>query len=264
MKVKLFDYQEEFINAKEKLVIGNFARGLGKTFSLVNKIIKEKPKRVLWISPSYRICANNFHINIRNIENISYDVIKGYANIEYNYNLKNKTFIKFIGINESVKGEKADLVIIEDCIFENDKIIKDLYSICNCKQIIYTLTENNSDKHLNKMYYNARIIEVDGFTAINKNVFNLNKSKLFDMDDESYFNEFAILDDKNSDKFATILDFFKEYKSKTNWFKEKIKELQNEYDSTPRCKNTLMTRKDIINLMETISALPEKFSKLNS
>ena len=75
-EIGIKEYQKEFLEDNSKIVIGNYPRGGGKTFLLVNKILKEKPRKVLFISWTSIQGLKSFEEKIKELEQYLYNYIK--------------------------------------------------------------------------------------------------------------------------------------------------------------------------------------------
>ena len=74
-EIGIKEYQKEFLEDDSKIVIGNYPRGGGKTFLLVNKVLKERPGKVLFISWTSMQGLKAFEEKIKELEQHLYNYV---------------------------------------------------------------------------------------------------------------------------------------------------------------------------------------------
>ncbi|MBD5589178.1 DEAD/DEAH box helicase family protein [Clostridium botulinum] len=242
----LYDYQRKVVEDKNSTVIVNWSRGLGKTFTAMCKVLKSRPKRVLYVAP-----INSFFVyfcsKIDEIKKLSDD-----SNIK---NIKtNKTNDKYYTslCVEHEDGNISEIYWYKDEETRNLKSHFDLiifdeslpYNIPNIStsQIISFNSFNNGYKALTRRMFSVNVsvheTTEEDFKQFNKNV-NCNWLKKLRIDDFiNYYDEFEIY---SIPEIGDINNYI--------FLKESLNKLQNEFSKIPNCNNTVMTREKLLDMI---------------
>jgi len=257
--MEYFDYQQEVpmgLKLHKNLIL-NWSRGLGKTFTLAKLVLDKRPKNVLYI----RNNNNNSLIGItENIKQIlmekNNDYLKNINGIQYGRKCvnikwgKEKEICNYSNYNDN----QTNIYNYYDCEnlqeqFQNirydyvffDNILPYLISDLKYNRSISTITMNNFDKKLNTLYsQNYLILEADYKEGIKNNLYR--GLELTDMNKENqsrWYSEFAILDDpckKISDN--SLIDI--------------LSKLEKELNYMPYNKDTVLTRKNLLEMILSI------------
>ena len=126
-EIGIKEYQKEFLEDDSKIVIGNYPRGGGKTFLLVNKILKEKPRKVLFISWTSIQGLKSFEEKIKELEQYLYNYTKDVRIdnnnkiIEINWCDLTQTMVYFKSfLNIYNKNEYYDIIAFNDILPQLD------------------------------------------------------------------------------------------------------------------------------------------------
>ncbi|NFF77325.1 hypothetical protein FCV38_10115 [Clostridium sporogenes] len=242
----LYDYQKKAVEDENSTVIVNWSRGLGKTFTAMCKVLKDKPKSVLYVSP-----INSFFVYFCS----KIDEIKKLSNNSSIKNIKtNKTNDRYY---TSLRIEYEDGNISEIYWYKNEetRVLKlhfDLtifdeslpYNIPNIStsQIISFNSFNNGYKTLTRRMFPANVsihetTEAD-FKQFNKNVNCDWLKKLRINDFINYYDEFEIY---SIPEIGDIDSYM--------FLKESLNRLQNEFSKISNCNNTVMTREKLLDMI---------------
>ena len=126
-EIGIKEYQKEFLEDDSKIVIGNYPRCGGKTFLLVNKILKERPKKVLFISWTSIQGLKSFEEKIKELEQYLYNYTKDVRIdnnnqiIEINWCDLTQTMVYFKSfLNIYNKNEYYDIIAFNDILPQLD------------------------------------------------------------------------------------------------------------------------------------------------
>ena len=126
-EIGIKEYQKEFLEDDSKIVIGNYPRCGGKTFLLVNKILKERPKKVLFISWTSMQGLKVFEEKIKELEQYLYNYTKDVRIDNNNQIIKinwcdlTQTMVYFKSfLNIYNKNEYYDIIAFNDILPQLD------------------------------------------------------------------------------------------------------------------------------------------------
>ena len=129
------------INCDKKETVFNCGRGLGRTYTCVCKILRDKPKRVVWVDgySSASVVKSNIESKLREIiEKINKDNVD--EDIEISYNGNNNIIIKITSYEVDYRIDTDDN-FYDLAIFENSlPIEKYKYNKC-----LSTVTQNRNN-----------------------------------------------------------------------------------------------------------------------
>jgi len=205
--IKLYNYQQEVKNKTGvKTTIGNWSRGLGKTYTLSSIILDERPNYVLYVGKTSDGIRNLhqhfneiFESNQSDIKNLikSLNVMKDKIIIQYFDGIRTEIFDYAylpIGSNENTL---FDYLMFDDLLPIHIKY--------KCKRIISMVTVNNYNKKLEQLYkHNTIILNEDYSAGIKNGLFKLSQIEK-SRELNTWYDNYAILDDpklisKNTDK----------------------------------------------------------------
>ena len=255
-KIGLKKYQKEFLEDESKIVIGNYPRGSGKTFLLVNKVLKNKPKNVLFLSWTKKQGFDIFYDKIKEIENclkeyvLDIRISKKENKIEINWKdlyRTNIVFESFLSLDRC-NNIYYDMILFNDILPQLDLKSNKYISVVtmNCvpnyihgcrKDISYhtigikELLEEKliSEKHIEecKKYKNSFIKELD------------------------IHNEYDILFKKESKEF-----------NKLEVINKQIQELYEEYMSIEKTEKTTIRRDKVLMQIRMLEDMKVKYCKV--
>lgn len=236
--MKLYTYQEELLNSKEKTVLMNWARGSGSTYALVQYIAKNKPKRVL-IADKYK-AKEIFEALKKEAEltkdfTISKDPVSGNMQIE-------EFDITFV-VHESPWitrpiGFNVDLAIVFD--------IRDISEYVDAEHTIYTCTVNINNEYFTTSRF-GRIIVVDYKDFLKENFDQQYLNNVIEMAREhnnSFYNEYSIKDKPKKKK----IEF-------TDFQHQAMQSLMEQFLKTGNASNTVMTRMNIMSMIKDLKEI---------
>ena len=140
------EYQQELLKSESKIVMCNWERGSGKTYSVIQKILREGGDWV-FITPcchnKQRLIYNELHECLKG-EKLAYHIKTDNNRIELTL-LKDKDVHIYFETPDNFRFSiKYDFIVFDDCehILDNDirVIIKEAKTIRGLKQIIITTT----------------------------------------------------------------------------------------------------------------------------
>ncbi|TYS56318.1 hypothetical protein FZC83_01745 [Rossellomorea marisflavi] len=241
MNIKEFTYQNELINEvrKGKTVVGNWARGAGKTFSLARVLFEVKPRKVLYFSDSSR---GIWELGERIGELLSSD--EDLKNSLSSYNISsNKIDFKFY-TGETVvvlPGKNSEGIRNVDYVFF-DNIFDEKLSYIGSQYVLVT-TQNNHNKNLQHAH-RCKVIDVDIFDLVVDKIYGKDFVREV-MSNESFFKEWGILNEFKSRDSLSVNDFKEEASRK----------LMKQFLDTPYTKDTVLTRKNIIEMLKDLKQI---------
>lgn len=190
---ELFDYQRKVLDTKQKTLICNWSKHIGKTYTLAMLVLKNKPKNVIYISRS------KFKDIVRKIGEIfrTTELQHMIDEIKINKNCIQLTY----NSGEVVNVFSLDYIQLADCSnIDYDYILFDgllPFNIGqNAKQVVSMITVNNYNKHLQHLYdLDTEIFEVDYKTGVDCGlVCNVSMHQFKINDLNRFCSEYAILD----------------------------------------------------------------------
>ena len=234
MSIELFNYQKEFVNATEDKIVCNWARGMGEDFSLLIKILKEKPKIVVddtWLHQKFLLLEETIK-EIKNMDKEYNDLIKNISvtknKIIIEYSNNKSTVIYYGDITKRLDIKKSDWEIHFKSKEKNST---------DAKKTFYMINENNYDRHLQKDLKLYRFIEADYNTGIDVGQLSnsyINKIKSYS-DIYSFCKEFAIFDNPNE--------------IKKDFFEKQLESLEHEFKNLGNTSNTVLTRQNLLKMI---------------
>lgn len=243
MTIKNFTHQEELINEARKgnSVVGNWVRGAGKTLVLAKILLEVKPRKVIYSSIS--------KYGLREISEKVDELLNLDTNLK---NTISKYFLSFSKLEiEFHTGEVVTVIPSNhsegvrnvDYVFFNNFFDEKLSSIG--KEYVLVTTQNNYNMRLQSEHC-CKVIDFDIYDLIESGLYGKDFARSIAAND-SYFNEWAILNKipRDSDCRETIIDFKKEASEK----------LMKQFLSTPDTKDTVLTRKNIIEMLKDLKQI---------
>lgn len=233
--MKLYEYQKELLESKEKEVVINWCKYAGKDRAVAVYILENKPNKVAYFGYDVPCIKSE-------LENLTY---------EYNFSIEdlNKEDFKLIfkstgeeiffeTVSENTLTGKRVNLLIDDCSsreinlnnIQYDKYIKLLTK--NVNNILTT----NALKHITVDYKRALKSEAISFDLVIDYLLN---GKI-----DSFYREMALLDKPQ------------EYQmSFTTFAQQALQKLQKQFLDIPSTNDTVLTRKNLIEMIKDIVEL---------
>lgn len=234
--MKLYSYQEKLVNSKSDRILVNWARGVGKDTAVFAYILEHKPKTVSMDRFTYWNMQD--HLRDNKPEGSEVVINESYINIKH---LKNdtQTIISRDDITDDNKTENYDLIVFRQ-LWTLEKRIKSKKAIKVITENLHSYTDREKE-----MYSDYEVIEVDYKDALKENAISIDKVIEFAMEDsDSFYRQFAIKDKPK--KVKVNFDQFKE---------EALQRLQAQFMNTNDSKDTVLTRKNIIEMIKDLKEI---------
>ncbi|WJV20842.1 hypothetical protein QU593_10530 [Rossellomorea marisflavi] len=243
MTINKYTYQEELINEVKKgnSVVGNWARGAGKDFTLARILFELKPKKVLYVDDRYN-GGRFLNESIKELMDTDKESRSSVEKVEYS-KFHNKLTVEFRTgelievMFEFTKTSKWTL----DLILFND-YFHDTFSGSGVPYVFMT-TKNNSDSELQKQH-KCRVIEVDIYDLLGEGYYSKDMARKLP-NNKAFYQKWGILSSIPKREKVTVVDF-KE---------EASKKLMNQFLDTPDTKDTVLTRKNIIEMLKDLKQI---------
>jgi len=231
--MKLYTYQEELLKSKADKIVINWCRGAGKEFAIARYIIEKDINKVavLWSS------------NAKSLVNVFKELSNQY-NFEVESLLENKLIkIKFTQSNRVIELHTLSSSQIE--LEDYDLVVGASYEKIKCKKHIVPKTRNIHEKYIEKYSDEYLFHTVDYKAAMAENALDIERLIQDNINDtESFYREYA-LKDKYIKKEMDFRDFTK----------EALKRLQNQFLNIADSKDTVLTRKNIIEMIKDLKEM---------
>lgn len=252
-------YQKKIIESENKYVIGNIPRQAGKTFTLVNKVIVDRPKNCIHIG--------NCGLEHENFINDLCELIKGLKKCSYNISQKTPT-TKTIEVewedatittiyceNQKETSEKdrdfIDLVLMDDLLPMGDFP----FEFGQCLSIV-TL-----NAYLDNFYQDRGDIDIHtyGLKDVNREGVSIGEDSLRDFlcMPQYFMREFDIC----NDYFYDYYELKQEGKSLSEWIDKEVVRLRTEFDTLKGSRENTLHRKDLIQMIEQLAMLKQSLYK---
>jgi hypothetical protein len=257
MCVELKPWQKEFVESNEKEIILNWCRGAGTTFSLMAKIIEKKPSTVLFCSNiglKYLKYKLDEMVKLCNLKLDDYILLNTHK-MKITYLDGNETNIYTSSIQSNIEMIPNE---IDWIVFDKTLPYKMDYQ---SKQVVSLLNINNYDHKLQRLCPNSKIIEVDSTMALKEGLLSekwIKKTK-DDIENENdltnYYDELELLSPPldnlvyppNTRKYDIYNSIPVE--SHNKFLVDTLINLQNEYDNISCSKDTVLTRKNLLDMI---------------
>ncbi len=253
---RLYKHLEELVYNNNPTIICNWATGLGRTYGVAQKIIKNRLSNVLYVSFDSKIdhLANKISVIVKDKDfpdrdNVFLRISKEYIIIEYRDNEHTKTQI--FNAETLRSGD-----YVPDCF---DLIIFDGVLPFNigykAKQMVSMISVNNYDKKLQRLYPMADIIEYDYRYGVEQGILDENTIKKIE-DESYYYDKFAILDKPESklinnnynDRYHEVADTYI-VTDRNKFLVQTLAKLYTEYDKIFPSEGTLSYRLTLLNMI---------------
>lgn len=252
-------YQKTIIESENKYVIGNIPRQAGKTFTLVNKVIVDRPKNCIHIG-NCGLESGNF------IDDLC-ELIKRLKNCSYNINQK-ASIAKIIEVewedstittiyceNQKETFEKdrgfIDLVLMDDLLPMGDFP----FEFGQCLSMV-TLNAN-----LTNLYRGRRDIDIHtyGLKDVNREGISIGEDSLRDflLVPQYFMRELDIC----NDYFYDYYELKQEGESLSEWIDKEVVRLRTEFDTLKGSRENTLHRKDLIQMIEQLAMLKQSLYK---
>lgn len=258
MMVKLFDYQQEVLDSSSPLVIMNWARGLGKTFTIANYILEKKPNKVVVIGDIRQLGIHmkqllerdeNFKSLVKN-----WTISRSENKIELAYFNGWNTKIKQVSksgtntegnVKHYLRGERVDLFVFEGQI-PTEKTYSEIKNGFNAK-VVCSVTMNNYNGSIEGICASKHLIQADYRAGLENNVYTQKEIDKFRSERrKEFYDQFAILDNHCENKEEMPFNDFKA---------EAERSLQKQFLDTPATKDTVLTRMNIIKMLKELQSM---------
>jgi hypothetical protein len=245
MTVKLFDYQEKLVEEVRQgnSVLGNWARGAGKDFVLGYIVVKVRPRKMIYVERN-SVDFEKLRFAVEEVIRLE-DMQSHIKNFHSSYNklrleLHNGELVEVLRYVNGVNFKNTEFVIFNNQL---PTILPDFPDSLVRQETISLTTLNN---HTNKIQNNylSKVIEVDGFELLaNGQLTSKNAKDMLEYGD--FYNEFAIKSSSTNKDEISFLDF----KHKA------MQKLMNQFLKTPDSKDTVLTRKNIIEMIKDLGSI---------
>lgn len=232
--MKLYTYQKELVNSKEDRILVNWARATGKDVGLAYYILENKPSRVLVNGLAYGL-----ETLVESFKRMT---------LEYNYEIEHRHFeitITFNGTGKKIYinyGSTSSSEVYDLTVNYNEydayrfKDVKGKYILAT------TLNVHESKRYIEKSVFD-KVLNVDYKEALKENALDVD-TIIESAQGTRFYEQYALLDKKPSDEMSF------------NTFKEKaLQKLQKQFLSIPDSKDTVLTRKNIIEMIKDLQQL---------
>lgn len=261
-KIKLLDFQKvvSFKDAKQALIC-NWARGLGVSFTIIGTILNERPQKAVVFSITEQKLSV-LHNKLSECKKSNYISDEDIQKIDFG---KDKIFIMYANgdvstIYNGYALNQNESINCEYLFF--DGIYPVPISYINAKKVVAFIHENNYDHHLEKKFNNAfvSVINEDYKTLLKHDLISeciLEQTK----ERSDWYNEYAIMDKPKKQQDIEI-DYNKKPDRKYELYMsypindyakkfliDTLAELENEYDNVEKNKDTVLTRKNLLNMI---------------
>jgi len=267
INITMFDYQKAIhIKSGRDALICNWSRGLGATYTILATILKNRPENVLYLRGKHD-WLNSLKNKLDEILKMNNDLKNSIKDIHMTKEDMRIVFYDFKVIN-IVNWHTIPVdhnVMNFDYIFFDGILPTSLKNITGNRTISF-VTTNNYDFHLEKLYGNCttNILNEDYKTGMNVGMFN--QSMMDKIKDncniKQWYEEHAIMskpeeNNKEKDSEEDINRKYELYQSfqvtpANKFLMDSLIGLQEEYDAIAKTKDTVLTRK---NLLEMIGQL---------
>lgn len=230
---KLYEYQLELLNSKEKEVEINWCRGAGKDFALAMYIIEHKPSYVLWDTYPFASYVDvKEHLQMLQKEfNFSFEPINREDYKLHFLTTGKEVQVKRLGLSNTRK-EYCDLLIVDLNRYQKHQEIE-------YNRLIKVGTKNTYDEK-----YKANTIVVDYKRAVKGGLLNLGAlvELLLDVDNHaSFYRDYALLDKPKGNNMSF-----------DNFATQSLQKLQKQFLNTADTKDTVLTRKTILDMIKDL------------
>ena len=253
---KMFEYQKKIVeNDKAKVIVGNFSRCAGKSYTMACKVLYDRPSLVFFVANSdnqFKSLQDKFNEIMAFDEYVKSDIscivyLKEKIKITFtNGEITNIYNYRQFKTDNYMKRKTPDLVLYSDCL-PTDNILGE--------QIISMVSMPIND--LSRFFACQEVLVVN--------------AGLKELYDNRLMNKECIDDSKaiNEIKFKEDIDLFNEYESifgeeiklnKVEWIDKQIDELMNEFSGTVKNERTTMTREKILGLIENLMKLKSNYN----
>ncbi|RYI30455.1 hypothetical protein EVU96_08565 [Bacillus infantis] len=234
--MKLYTYQEELLESKGKTILVNWARGAGKDVAIAEYILKHKPKSVLLDCSSYQAeTVINYITELG--ENITLNKhVNTYYSIEFN-DSQHRTDIRIEDYSfRDTREEYFDLHISYGIFFKvpSEKFYEKYIKVTT--KNINQFDKSELDQFDVKSHVDHRMMLKEDLSTLDA-VLNRATSDWF-------YREYALLDKKPKENMS-----FPEFQN------EALARLQKQFLNTSDSKDTVLTRKNIIEMIKDLKEL---------
>ncbi|MCM3109862.1 hypothetical protein [Lederbergia lenta] len=239
--IRLYEYQQELLSNEDDVVVLNWCRSSGLDTAIVLYILERKPKKVG--------IEFGCGVNLRSL-NEALGVLSKNYDISFEFDLTHRITILFESTGEEIRIESAtrgvgasyDLIVTSP---SNRHIPKDTRYL---KRIITTCRNEHSYTKKKSIKY----ITVDYKRALNEGAITLDfiANYLLSFERKYFYSQLALMNEPKIESLS-----FNEFSE------EAVQRLQKQFLDTPDTKDTVLTRKNIIEMMKDIKEMSS--NKLN-
>lgn len=247
-ELKLLPFQEEVVNDNEsEIIIANFSRQLGKTFTLAMKVMKNKPNSVLFIGAN---TGGSFRIFSDKIQ----ELCKSNEGIRHVALLFNKIIIEFSS------GEIT--TILNDCEVNRGRKEYGNLDLILYSDVLPFVNKYKAKQHISTVSMNQRSLAGTISKGIKVVCAGLGDMKILGWYDEEHLKKTK---EKYPDIFINEIDILNEYnllfnnekevKYDSSWIDIEINKLMQEFSNVPQSDRTTMTREKILGMILELKKL---------
>lgn len=242
--MKLYTYQKDLVNSKGKVYV-NWSRGAGLTTALAHYILENTPEKVL--CPKY-----DDRTEFYDLRHKLYELKNEYKfNVDTNFE-DDTTVIKFAGkqitlYEDSDMEKHFDLYICKsDILLKPGQFREITGKPITSNTTLYVNRDNIHDRTDFTGYDSKSVVDIKE-TIANGQISLETLVDIISESGKSFYREYAILNEP------------KETKVKFNSFKElALQKLQKQFLDTSDTKDTVLTRKNIIEMIKDLQSIEVK------
>ena len=255
---KMFEYQRKIVeNTNAKMIVGNFSRNAGKSYTMACKILHNRPSLVFFVANSdsqFKSLQEKF----REIFSMDREVNSELQCISHSNEKTTITFINGEIVNiynyrkfktdDYMHRKTPNLLLYSDCL-PMDNILGE--------QIISMVSMPVRDL--------KRFFGLTGVLVVNAGLKELYENKLMNKE---------CIDELREGKdrfFGEDIDLFNEYEmifgkeietklNKIEWIDKQIEDLMNEFGGIAKNERTTMTREKVLGLIENLIKIKANYN----
>lgn len=237
--MKLYEYQKELLNSEEKEIVINWCRGSGKDTAIAVYILENKPKKVVYLGHSFGSIESEL-INLTFEYNFSLQRLnRGDFKLTFNSSGK-EIMIEVSHKEDNLSGKRVNLLIDDFKYIDAD--LKDVRYDKYIKIItnnVNNISTNSSLKYITVDYKRALKSEAISFELVLDYLLN---NRI-----EAFYREMAISDKPKKGAMSF-----------TDFAQQALQKLQKQFLDIPNTKDTVLTRKNIIEMIKDLVELQIK------
>lgn len=255
---KMFEYQRKIVeNTSAKMIVGNFSRNAGKTYTMACKVLYDRPSLVFFVANNdsqFKSLQDKFKEVFSMDRDVNSDILhlkESKVKMEITFKSGEKTIIynyRQFKTDDYMHRKTPNLLLYSDCL-PVDNILGE--------QIISMVSMPVRDL--------KRFFGLTGVLVVNAGLKELYENKLMNKERIDELKE-------GKDRFfISDIDLFNEYEiifekeievkiNKIEWIDKQIEDLMNEFSGIVKNERTTMTREKILGLIENLMKLKSNYN----